>query len=67
MDFLNTFLTIFITLVIIMDPLGNLTFFLLFTHDNTAGERKIIAARASGAAGVILILFGLTGDIVLHL
>ena len=60
------FLTILVPLLIIMDPLGNLPFFLLFTKGNTGRERRRIAAVASAAAGAILLFFGLTGDFVLR-
>ena len=58
-------ITILIPLVIIMDPLGNLPFFLLFTEQNSLKEKRKIAAIASSAAGLILIFFGLTGDFIL--
>ena len=66
MHALESAISIFITLVIIMDPLGNLLFFLLFTEQNTPRERKKVAALACLTAGIILILFGITGDAVLR-
>lgn len=66
METLQYFITILIPLVIIMDPLGNLTLFLLFTGQNTSQERRRIAAIASVAACTILIFFGLTGDFILR-
>jgi multiple antibiotic resistance protein len=63
---LEPLMTILIPLVIIMDPLGNLLFFLLFTERNTASERRKIAAVASLTACLILVFFGITGDYVLH-
>jgi multiple antibiotic resistance protein len=66
MDTLQSFMTILIPLLIIMDPLGNLPFFLLFTRQNSPSEKRRMAATACGAACMILIFFGLTGDSVLH-
>lgn len=66
METLQQFITILIPLIIIMDPPGNLLFFLLFTEQNTLSERRKIAAIASLCAGLILFFFGLTGDFVLH-
>ena len=63
---LRQFVTTLIPLVIIMDPLGGLPFFLLFTADNTAQERHRIAALAVAVAGVILVVFAFTGDRVLR-
>lgn len=66
METLNTLITILIPLVIIMDPLGNLPLFLLFTKQNSPPERRKVAAIASLTACLILIFFGLTGDFVLR-
>ena len=66
METLQHFITILIPLVIIMDPLGNLPFFLLFTEQNTLKEKRKMAAIASLAACLILIFFGLTGDFILR-
>ena len=66
METLQHFITILIPLVIIMDPLGNLPFFLLFTEQNTLKEKRKVAAIASLAACLILIFFGLTGDFILR-
>jgi multiple antibiotic resistance protein len=64
---MESFLTIFIPLVIIMDPLGNLPFFLMFTERNTPREKRKMAATACITAFIILVFFGLTGDFVLRL
>ena len=66
MDTLKDFVTILITLVVIMDPLGNLPFFLLFTERNTHAERIRIAGIAAVFACAILVFFGLTGDAILR-
>ena len=66
METLNTLLTILIPLLIIMDPLGNLLFFLLFTKQNTPAEKGRMALITSVAACLILFFFAFTGDSVLH-
>ena len=65
MEVTKDFLGILIPLLIIMDPLGNLPFFLLFTKQNTVSERRRLAGVASIAAAAILVFFSLTGDAVL--
>jgi len=66
METVQPFLTILIPLVIIMDPIGNLPFYLLFTENNSVAEQNRMAAIASFGAGAILIFFGLTGDFILR-
>lgn len=66
MEALQTFFTILIPLLIIMDPLGNLPFFLLFTKQNTRSEQRRMAAIGCGVACIILIFFSITGDFVLR-
>ena len=66
MEDLKLFLTLLIPLLIIMDPLGNLPFFLLFTKENNDSEQRKIAAIASITSCIILIFFALSGDLVLR-
>ncbi len=66
METLITLLTILIPLIIIMDPLGNLLFFLLFTKQNTPAEKGRMAVITSVSACLILFFFAFTGDFVLH-
>ena len=66
MEELKSMLTILVPLVIIMDPLGNLPFFLLFTEHNSPWEQRNMAAIAAITAGLILVFFVLTGDFVLR-
>jgi multiple antibiotic resistance protein len=66
MEAVKPFVTILVPLVLIMDPLGNLVFFLMFTTHNTPSERGKVAAVASFTAFLILLFFGLTGDFVLN-
>lgn len=66
MESIHPFFTLLITLLIIMDPVGNLPFFILFTRQNTRRERNRMALTASAAACAILVFFGLTGDYLLR-
>ena len=66
METIKPFVTFFITLVIIMDPLGNLPFFLMFTTKNSPSDRDKMAAVSSLTACLILIFFGLIGDFILE-
>jgi len=59
---LQDFLTILVPLLIIMDPIGNLPLFLMFTADNSVAEQRRMAALACLASAAILLLFALTGD-----
>ncbi|SPD71973.1 Membrane protein, MarC family [uncultured Desulfobacterium sp.] len=61
------FITFLIPLLIIMDPIGNLPLFLLFTEQNELKEQRRIAAISCGTACIILIFFALTGDFILRL
>ncbi len=63
---MQEFIAVLVPLLIIMDPLGNLPFFLLFTRDNTAAERRRMALVASGASALILTAFALSGDALLR-
>lgn len=66
MEDLKPVLTVLISLLIIMDPLGNLPFFLIFTERNSASERRRLAAVSTFTACLILVFFGLTGDFLLR-
>lgn len=66
MSFLGQFLTAAIPLIIIMDPLGNLSFFLLFTKQNTVAEQHRFAAIASLTSFFILFVFYLSGGVLLR-
>lgn len=63
---MQEFLAVLVPLLIIMDPLGNLPIFLLFTRDNTVAERRHMALVAALASAVILVGFALSGDALLR-
>lgn len=66
MESLNSFLKILVTLLIIMDPMGNLPFFMLFSKLHNRRERNRMAVTAPAAACAILIFFAITGEHVLR-
>lgn len=66
MIIVREFLTLFVPLIIIMDPFGNLPLFLLFTADNSPEEQEKTARVSALAAGIILLFFAFTGDSILR-
>ncbi len=65
MELFRHIATILIPLVIIMDPMGNLPFFLMFTAQKSPQERRRIAAISTITAAIILLFFAMTGNLVL--
>src|SRR6202022_989687 len=64
----RAFAEAFITLVVIMDPLGSAPIFISLTAGLTAGARRraaLVAAGAAGAAGGLIVLFALFGRLIL--
>lgn len=64
---MKEFLRIFIPLLIIMDPIGNLPLFIAFTKDNSEPEKRKIALLSCLTACLILCFFAFTGDLILKL
>lgn len=58
-------LSTFITLLVIIDPLGIVPFFVAFTKDETEQTKRRIALKASVISAVILTVFGFVGDFIL--
>lgn len=56
----------FVTLVVIMDPLGNIPFFLALTVGRRQREQAVLAVQAALAAGLLVLLFALFGRFVLE-
>ncbi len=54
----------FVTLAVIMDPIGAAPVFLAITAGLTSAQRKSAAIRATVAAGVLIIGFALFGQLV---
>lgn len=59
------YVTAFVTLLVIIDPIGLTPLFAALTQGQEAAERRKIALRACALAAGLLLLFGLLGDAVL--
>ena len=57
--------TAFVTLLVVIDPVGLLPIFIALTAGMDAPERRAIALRACAVAVALLALFGLAGESVL--
>lgn len=58
-------ITSFVTLFVVMDPIGLTPIFVALTQGQTARARRAIALRACALSGAILILFAIFGEAVL--
>jgi multiple antibiotic resistance protein len=56
----------FVTLLVIMDPLGAAPIFVSLTAGMTVAERRGAALRASSAALALVLVFALVGDLLLR-
>lgn len=63
---LSSGLTAFITLVVILDPLGLIPLFIALTQDRSATERRRLAWLAAGVAGGLIVFFALAGGLILE-
>lgn len=61
------FATAFVTVLVIMDPLGNIPIFLSLTRDQTLGQQRRSALLTSLVAGGVILAFALFGQQVLDL
>jgi multiple antibiotic resistance protein len=59
------YVTAFVTLVVIIDPVGLAPLFVALTQGQDAARRRSIALRACLTAAILLTVFGLLGDAVL--
>ena len=62
----DLFLHLFITLFIIIDPLGNIPIFLALTPNSSAKERRIIISKAVLFAFFVLAVFAIFGQSLLN-
>ena len=62
---LRAFAEAFITLVVIMDPLGSAPIFIALTAERTPVGRRRAALTAAGAAGGVIVVFALFGRLIL--
>lgn len=58
-------LTAFVTLLVILDPLGLLPLFIALTGSRSAAERRRLAWLAASVAGGLILFFALLGGIIL--
>jgi MarC family membrane protein len=61
----RAFAEAFITLVVIMDPLGSAPIFISLTAGRPAGARRRAALEAAAAAGGLVVVFALFGRLIL--
>jgi multiple antibiotic resistance protein len=64
---LTLFATAFVTVLVIMDPIGNIPIFLALTKGQDQWQRRRAAALSSTVAGAVILAFALGGQQVLHL
>lgn len=64
---LTLFATAFVTVLVIMDPIGNIPIFLSLTKGQDGPQRRRAAALSSGVAGAVILAFAIGGQQVLHL
>ena len=57
----------FVTVLVIMDPLGNIPVFLTLTKDGTAERRRRAALQSVSVAAGVILAFALFGQQILHL
>jgi multiple antibiotic resistance protein len=65
MDF-DLFIPSFVTLFVVMDPIGISPLFMALTQGMSAAKRRAVAIRACIIAGVLLTLFAFLGEGVLN-
>ncbi|MCU1596220.1 MAG: MarC family protein [Frankiales bacterium] len=63
--FLDVFGTVFVTLVVIMDPLGNVPLFLGLTAGRTNSKRRRLAGQAVLVSLLVISLFAVLGQQIL--
>jgi multiple antibiotic resistance protein len=64
---LTLFATAFVTVLVIMDPIGNIPIFLALTKGQSVPQRRRAAALSSTVAGAVILAFAIGGQQVLHL
>lgn len=60
-------LSIFVGILAIVNPFGNISFFTSLTHDFSTEEKKQVISKAVVAATLTLIVFGLLGSYIFKL
>jgi multiple antibiotic resistance protein len=62
---IQAYIPAFVTLFVVIDPIGLTPLFMALTKGATPAHRRAIAARAVLVAAGVLLLFGLVGESVL--
>ena len=57
----------FVTVLVIMDPLGNIPIFLTLTKDRTRAQQRTAALQSVSVAAGVILAFALFGQQILHL
>jgi multiple antibiotic resistance protein len=63
----NQFLYVLVALLVIVDPAGTAVVFAAMTARDSRADRSRLAKRACGIAFIVLSLFGVAGEHLLHL
>lgn len=64
---MDLFAQAFVTILVVMDPLGNVPVFLTLTRDQRATSPRRAALQATAVAGCVVYVFALFGQEILHL
>jgi multiple antibiotic resistance protein len=62
---LRLFGTVFVTLMVIMDPIGSVPVFLGLTRQRSASRRRALAVQAVAVAGAVIAAFAMFGQQIL--
>ncbi len=62
----DLYLTAFVTLFLVIDPISMVPFFIALTNEHTAPERRRIALISTGLSLVLLTVFAFAGDAILE-
>lgn len=63
---LSLYVTAFVTLFVVVDPIGLAPMFIALTRDMDAAHRRRVGLRAVGVAAGLLTIFGLGGEQILR-
>jgi len=63
----SLFAPAFVTVLVIMDPLGNIPVFLALTRDYSPAQRRRAALQGSSVAALVILVFALFGERILSL
>lgn len=58
-------LSVFVTLVVVIDPIGLTPMFIALTQGMSSAHRRVVAFRACAIAALLLTVFGLAGETIL--